>query len=108
MAVNKSKKNKYLLAHVSIYSFSMCFLISPLIGFINIEQGVPIYITIWCLFITMHFFTDYITSRIVSKYFNTGNYHNGFNVIGIDQILHYVQIFLIFYLFKYNIYEGNV
>ena len=47
-----------------------------------------------------HTLTDYITSRIVKRKFDKGQYGThvpnvgGFTVIGIDQILHYLQIFV--------------
>ena len=41
-----------------------------------------------------HTITDYITSREVKKLFDKEDYHNGFVIIGIDQFLHYVQLFL--------------
>lgn len=41
-----------------------------------------------------HFWTDFVTSRIGKPYWEKGDYHNGFVIVGFDQILHYVQLFL--------------
>jgi hypothetical protein len=46
----------------------------------------------------MHFATDYVTSRIAKVFFDSGDYHNGFVVVGFDQILHYIQLFLSYML----------
>lgn len=41
-----------------------------------------------------HFWTDFLTSRVGKPYWEKGDYHNGFAVVGFDQILHYVQLFI--------------
>ena len=52
----------------------------------------------------LHFATDYITSRIVSKRFADKYYGSpipnfgAFSIIGLDQVLHYAQLFLTYYL----------
>jgi hypothetical protein len=45
-----------------------------------------------------HTATDYITSRCSKKYFSKNDYHNGFVVIGFDQILHYLQLYFTYKL----------
>jgi hypothetical protein len=56
-------------------------------------------------FIT-HTATDYFTSRIVSKKFAKQEYGSpipnfgAFTIIGIDQVLHYIQLFLTYQLLK--------
>ena len=53
-----------------------------------------------------HTITDYFTSRIVSKKFEEGNVGSAppnfgaFTIIGIDQVLHYIQLFTTYYLVK--------
>lgn len=53
-----------------------------------------------------HTATDYVTSRIVSKKFAKGHYGSAipnfgaFTIIGFDQILHYIQLFLTYYILK--------
>jgi hypothetical protein len=41
-----------------------------------------------------HFWTDFVTSRIGKTYWDKKDFHNGFVIVGFDQILHYVQLFL--------------
>ena len=45
-----------------------------------------------------HTITDYFTSRLNSKLWGEGKVHNFFVSVGFDQWLHYVQLFLTFYL----------
>jgi hypothetical protein len=62
--------------------------------------------TLWFVPITFiaHTITDYFTSRIVSKKFAKGEYGSSipnigaFTIIGIDQVLHYMQLFLTYYI----------
>jgi hypothetical protein len=85
MASNKSKSNKALLSHVSVYS----------IGLVIIAMNClpPIYIFPWIIFNAVaHFVTDYFTSRASSKLFNK-DWHNFFCIIGADQAIHYMTLF---------------
>jgi len=77
MAKNKSKSNKALLLHGSVYSIPL-MIFNPLWGFIN---GV------------IHIFVDYVTSRITSKLWKKGDTHNFFVVIGLDQTIHMITLF---------------
>ena len=45
-----------------------------------------------------HCLTDAITSRVSKPFFENNDYHNGFVVVGFDQILHYIQLWLTFNL----------
>ena len=45
-----------------------------------------------------HYITDYFTSRIGKPFWEAGNTHFGFVVIGADQILHYIQLLLTHHL----------
>ena len=47
-----------------------------------------------------HYTTDYITSRIGKPFWSKNDLHNGFVVVGFDQVLHYIQLY---YTFKYVI-----
>lgn len=90
-ATLKSNNDTMLLYHVGVYSlvwfiFMLCFL-NPILAFIFSM------ITFW-----MHYATDYITSRISKKFFSKEDFHNGFVVVGFDQLLHYIQLF---YTYKF-------
>ena len=88
--------NKWLLYHVGTYSFIWLFAIVTISQIYNL--------TVWgCLYFVsitfiLHYITDWITSRIGKPFWEKNDYHNGFMVVGIDQVLHYVQLH---YTFKY-------
>lgn len=92
-AVHKSSSNKQLVYHTLVYSLVWLVASHSLLGSIG-EAFLFAIIT----FIA-HTITDYITSRVGKPYWEKGDYHNGFVVVGFDQILHYIQLFLTFKLF---------
>lgn len=103
-AMNKSSSWAALLAHtwgytviwwivllyVRIYD-SVTHDISPLFSW-SLHQGGGILLFCLITFVA-HTVTDYITSREAKKFFDVKNYHNGFVVVGFDQILHYIQLY---------------
>jgi hypothetical protein len=99
-ATTKSKSNLSLLSHVSVYS---TLWILPSYGE---SREWYLYSTILFFILTFlsHFITDYITSRIVSEKFSSGKYGSpipnfgAFSIIGLDQVLHYAQLFTTLYL----------
>ena len=99
MAINKSKSNYWLTLHVLTYTFVtwlawlFCFF-QPSMDYKSYD-----YVSFSVFIFTTHWITDYITSRISSKYFGKGDYHNGFVVVGFDQVLHYIQLFFAYYYF---------
>ncbi len=89
-AKNKSSSNTALFSHTSTYS---------LIWFVFMwAQSSSLILALIFAFITFvcHSLQDYITSRIVKRYFDKKDYHNGFIIIGLDQMLHYAQLMLTF------------
>jgi len=93
-ASNKSDDMFALLKHVATYS--LVWLLFSTIHFEHFGTGVVFAVI---TFVT-HFAIDLITSHIVKQCFDEGDYHNGFVVIGFDQILHYVQLILTYELLK--------
>lgn len=104
MAVNKSKDNKALAAHVAAYSLCFC------------AWGFPLY----CVTFVSHFVTDWLTSRATSKlwfFANTGvkynvagkrmdlwapvggNRHYFFVMIGLDQLIHAITLAATYHYF---------
>lgn len=81
MAINKSKKNLVLLAHVAMYSL-------PFILFVGWNLAPKDYWDFILFNAAAHFLTDFITSRVTSKLWAKGDRHNFFVVIGLDQALH--------------------
>ena len=93
-AIQKSTSDKQLLWHVSTYTAVWLFVSFGILGGL-IKPILFIFFT----FVT-HYNTDYVTSRIVKTYREKEDYHNMFVVIGADQVLHYTQLFLTYWILK--------
>lgn len=112
MATGKSKNWTDLLSHTCTYSLVWLF-----IGFgIYLNQFKPYnleyneimnkywsyYIPLGLLFVLItfiaHTITDYFTSRLNSKLWAEGKVHYFFVSVGFDQILHYTQLLLTYYI----------
>src|SRR5688572_16954771 len=87
-AKGKSTSVKLLTFHVATYSLMMG--ISGLFYFGDWRKCL---IFAGITFVA-HWITDFITSRIGKPFWAKGDYHNGFVVVGFDQVLHYVQLYL--------------
>lgn len=93
-AINKSSSNYFLVCHTATYT-----LVWALAGTIYVISTLDTYIE-WhfTIFVSItfvaHTITDWFTSRLAKKYFSKQDFHNGFVVVGFDQILHYVQLFI--------------
>lgn len=96
MASNKSTSNKFLLAHTGIYSLWWwnVVLIYQIftVDIVTLKTALIPFLFALITFV-LHTATDYITSREVKKRFDVKNFHDGFVIIGFDQILHYVQLY---------------
>ena len=96
-ALGKSKNWIDLLSHTSVYS--LCWII-PMLIMLPLNHV----LVFWFITFIAHTITDYFTSRIVSKKFENKQYGSAipnfgaFTIIGIDQVLHYVQLFTTYYL----------
>jgi len=107
-ALGKSKNWNDLLTHTLIYTFIWW---SPImILYVLYSNALPVnafqvYGFLIITFVT-HTITDYFTSRVVSKKFENKHYGSAipnfgaFTIIGIDQVLHYIQLFTTYYLLK--------
>lgn len=92
---NKSSSNKWLFYHVGVYTliWGVAFFFLPI---------KDIFLTFWgwflfCILIGVpHFITDYITSRVGKPFWEKGDLHNGFVVIGFDQVVHYLCLLYVF------------
>lgn len=89
-AMNKSTSVKWLLYHVGVYSLVWFF--AALFYFDSFEKAL-VFSTITFV---AHFATDYMTSRIGKPFWEAKNLHDGFVVVGFDQVLHYVQLYYTF------------
>ena len=102
-AKGKSKNWTDLLAHTTSYtlSFGMSAYWVAFFYLVFTKNSISIdYNLLWFLPITFicHTVTDYFTSRLNSKLWSEGKTHLFFVSIGFDQILHYIQLFLTYYL----------
>lgn len=95
MAENKSKSFKVLISHTALYSGIITVCLIFLLELTMTDVGIFGLVT----FVT-HTAIDYVTSKIISKKFANKEYGTSipntgaFTVIGIDQTLHYTQLFL--------------
>jgi len=105
-AKSKWHSNEALLSHTGIYAggwfFAAVFMLMS--GSTDAKGNTTDAYFIWYALVVAgitfvaHTVTDYITSRESHKYFAKMDTHNGFIIIGFDQILHYVQLYLTFKL----------
>ena len=105
-ALGKSKNWEDLLSHTTVYSILWSI---PMIFLFYNENFIKWWLSISCFILVTflaHTITDYFTSRIVSKKFTNKEYGSaipnlgGFTIIGFDQVLHYIQLFLTYYYLK--------
>lgn len=110
-ALGKSKNWDDLLNHTFTYSIAWFIPVMAMFMFLcsnTWTNGMYIYYSTFFIIITFiaHTITDYFTSRIVSKKFENKHYGSpipnfgAFTIIGIDQVLHYFQLFVTYYLIK--------
>jgi uncharacterized membrane protein len=98
MAINKSISNKWLFRHVLVYTNVMTGVMLLFFGFDDPNIFIPKYCIFWVITFIAHFCTDWVTSRLVKKRFDKKDFHNGFVIIGLDQILHYLQLLFTVYI----------
>lgn len=98
-AKGKSKNWNDLLSHT--FNYSLMWLI-PIIFLFPKDWTTSQYVLNSLLFgsitFVCHTITDYFTSRLNSRLWSEGKVHNFFVSVGFDQYLHYIQLFLTYYL----------
>ena len=87
----KSKDNVILLSHVITYVVILAILMVPVLGLHGWGQGAGLYALVNGV---LHFPTDFISSRLSSKYYKEGRLYAFWKVIGLDQLAHYAGLFL--------------
>jgi isoprenylcysteine carboxyl methyltransferase (ICMT) family protein YpbQ len=94
MALGKSKSNFWLTMHVITYMAA--FILPASMIFWMFAPGVSFAVVCYWVALNgcLHWITDYYTSRWSSSYFSVLDYHNGFNVVGLDQCIHYTCLLL--------------
>lgn len=95
-----------LLGHTGTYTLFWMFagIFYIVFGNYGEDANMAIMMGKWVIFglvtFATHTLIDYFTSRATKRYFDAGNYHNGFVVVGLDQILHYAQLILLYMYLK--------
>lgn len=85
MATGKSKSLKWLSIHIGVYG------VVSLISLYIVSSFIDSYylgFAWWIGNVAMHFITDFITSKITSKFWEEKNYRLFFVMIGFDQLIH--------------------
>jgi len=112
-ASNKSKRWDALLMHTGSYSIAsmiliMCFYFIPVLKEFDPVNSIIVLFLLGFLYglsaFIFHTITDYFTSRWTSKLYAKGDFHNFFVVIGFDQLLHYLQLFITYYFIFKHVY----
>jgi hypothetical protein len=85
-ATLKNSDNKYLAYHVGVYS--LIWLLALISYGISFKEAAEFAVFTFIF----HFITDFVTSRIGNPFWEKNDYHNGFVVVGFDQVLHYIQL----------------
>lgn len=96
-ATKKGESNKWLFYHVGTYTliWSVVYMTLP----IQSEYPLLHWLT-FSLFIGIpHFLVDWVTSRVGKPFWKSGDLHNGFVVVGADQVIHYLCLIAVFYFF---------
>ena len=91
-ATKKSTDNWFLFMHVGTYSLIWCIATMPFSG------TSPAWLLFGSVTFVTHFVTDFITSRIGKPFWDKQDFHNGFVVVGFDQMLHYLHLYFTFKL----------
>ena len=101
-AENKSHSVDHLLKHVSAYSvfwFPTTFIL--FLGMTSWEISLVSSIIFTIVTFICHLLTDYFTSKVTSKMFKNKIYGTKlpnlglFSIIGLDQLAHYFQLFIL-------------
>jgi len=94
-SINKSTNLWSLTEHIITYTLSWFpILIFTLFKINKLEFVLP---SALFIFIT-HWLTDFVTSKAAKLEFENQNVRTGFQIIGLDQMVHYITLF---YLFDY-------
>lgn len=86
-ATGKSVSVTQLFYHVGIYS--LMWLLGSFILFGDWGTAV-VFATITFV---AHYATDFVTSRLGKPYWDRKDMHNGFVIVGFDQVLHLLQLY---------------
>lgn len=102
-ATGKSSDNMCLLSHTIKYSVPWIPIIAVMLLLRGKNPGITLMAgcTFSMITLVLHTLTDYFTSRYNSKLWSAGKRHSFFVAIGGDQVLHYIQLFITYYLLTF-------
>jgi hypothetical protein len=88
VAKGKSRSNLLLLEHVTLYAVPLAataglLLASPAAAFAFLVLN-----------LSLHFVTDFVTSRVSHRLSSTGRTHEFFCMLGLDQLIHLTTLVL--------------
>ena len=92
-AKNKSSNDGALFFHCLTYSLVWLMMSFIILGSFWEALG------FFAITLIAHTFTDYHTSRLAKGFFDRKDFHNGFKIVGFDQVLHYLQLYFTFQIF---------
>lgn len=92
----KSTDDKWLMYHAEVYTLIWFIAIIAIHDFTHFDTWKTME---FCMItFILHSITDFCTSRIGKPFWEKKDYHNGFVVVGFDQLLHYLQLYYTFKL----------
>lgn len=96
-ATKKGESNKWLFYHVGTYTliWSVIYMTLPF----QSEYPLLSWLTFSLLIGVPHFIVDWVTSRVGKPFWRSQDFHNGFTVVGFDQVIHYLCLIAVFYLY---------
>lgn len=99
-ATGKSHDNMCLVSHTIKYSmpWSIVTMLMFLMRSVHFFEAITLGCTFTMITFITHTVTDYFTSRYNSKLWAENKRHMFFVAIGGDQVLHYFQLILTYYL----------
>lgn len=97
IAENKSKDMKALTNHVLVYTFIWGI---PAFYFFHTRSSPKEWLLFLILTFVTHWLTDYIISKITAVLWKSEEVWLFFVVIGFDQLLHYMQLFVTYSILK--------
>jgi hypothetical protein len=99
MATGKSKSLKWLSIHVGVYG-----LVSLISMYLVLNSVNSFYLGFswWLGNVALHFITDFFTSKVTSRFWESKNMRLFFVMIGFDQLIHNVCLIGTYYAVAVN------
>ena len=89
MAINKYNSLNHLMQHIGAYTAVLFLFMWPILG---LEQA----FAFAAINGTIHLIVDFFTSKLTHYFFDKKDFHNGFVIIGFDQLIHVSTLLILF------------